>query len=155
MGKLVDEIKNLIISHEPPEVAEKAIKLLEELTARTDLKAFGIKNPAYYAAALAWLCHYEEKLSETIKRYDPDGKTSTVQVLCSKIRHVLGLKPKVAPGIYGHRLVRYGGDKLAWPIPRELVERWGLKPKTPVEWEITGEREVKLKFKLPFPPFVG
>jgi len=147
MDELVDEIKNLIISHEPPEVAEKAIKLLEELTAETDLKAFGIKNPAYFAAVLAWLSRTDEKLSETVKRYGSALKANTALTLCSKIRYVLNIPPRVAPGTYGHRLVRYGSDKVAWPIPRELVERWGLKPKTPVEWEVVSEREVRLKFK--------
>jgi len=155
MDALVKEIKHLLGTHEPTEVAERAAKLLDMLAAKTDLRAFGVKNPLYFACALAYLCRYDDTLPKCCFRYGIPGKTGTVSNLIARIRAVLGLEPKVIPGTYGHRLVRYGQDKLAWPIPRELVKRWDLKPKTPVEWEITGEREVKLKFKLPFPPFEG
>jgi len=147
MGELVDEIKNLILQHEPPEVAEKAISLLNQLTAKTDLKIFRLKNPAYYAVALAFIVDNTETLAQKAHRYDLAGKTGTISVLISQIRAILGLEPKISPGKYGHRLVRYGHDKLAWPIPRALVERWGLRPKAPVEWEVVGEREVRLRFK--------
>lgn len=155
MEALIREIKHILETHEPPEVAGRAAKLLDMLVAKTDLRAFGIKDPLYFACALAYLCRYDDTLPKAAFRYGIPGKTGTLSNLVSRIRAVLGLEPKVIPGTYGHRLVRYGGDKLAWPIPRELVERWDLKPKTPVEWEITGEREIRLKFKSPFPLFEG
>ena len=46
----------------------------------------------------------------------------------------------------GRKIIKTEDEGLVWPIPYELVNRWKLRPETPVKWEIIGEKEVKLRF---------
>ena len=143
---LLDEVEKLIREKvKDSEALAASLELLDRLRQLPPevLVALAMK-PKTLAATLLWIAVPGITKAQAAHLFK--ASQATISNKAWIVRKLLNVSKK--PHRRGDRIIKTSGG-LAWPLPQELVEGWGLEPGWHVEWEITGELEVKLKFKPP------